>query len=200
MTGREAMPETAPDVAMRRFLTQAAETFARHDSAIGRTLAGALAEITPRDLAPPTRAETVPEPRLDTATEPACSLAACLPFLHWRRSGFGRLPDGLSKNIHAAEIVGPHGMIPHAHIRFGVLHQNAAQRYPEHRHAAEELYFILAGQALWSIDKNAPSTQEAGCFVHHRPWQWHAMETLAGPLLALWGWTGQIDADTYGLE
>ena len=188
------------DAAFERLLQQAAAIFARHDSAMGKALAGTLAEASPEGMAPRTEGETIPELALDTATEPARSLAACLPLLHWRRSGQGKLPAGIAAHLRTAEIIGPDGMIAHERIRFGVLYQGAALRYPEHRHAAEELYFIVSGQALWCIDKGAPSSQEAGCFVHHRAWQWHAMQTSAAPMLALWGWAGQIGYETYGLE
>ena len=196
MTGGK--PE--PDAAMGRFLQQAAGIFARHDSAIGTALAGALAEAAPEGMTPRTGGETIPDLALDTATEPARSLAACLPLLHWRRSGQGKLPAGIAAHLRTAEIIGPDGMMAHERIRFGVLYQGAALRYPEHRHAAEELYFIVSGQALWSIDKGAPLAQEAGCFVHHRAWQWHAMQTSAAPMLALWGWAGQIGYESYGLD
>ena len=133
-------------------------------------------------------------------SEVAQPLSVCSRFLQWRRPGFGALPTAVADKIEVAEIVGPDAVLPDSQIRFGLLLQQQDHIYPEHNHAAEELYFILAGQADWVKDNDDPKTLGAGRFVHHEPWQQHAMSTGSEPMLALWGWTGQIDADAYGFN
>ncbi len=64
--------------------------------------------------------------------------------------------------------------------------------YPHHHHPADEVYLPLT-TARWSHGRGTPLVEEpARSLVHHRPWQAHAMTTGAGPLLALYLWTGDV--------
>ena len=193
--------ETRGEAALRRFLKLAAEAFARHDSGIARDVTAAVREAalqsSPLEMEERSVRESPPDIAFDTKVEPTRSLLACTSFLHWRRSGYGKLPDSVSDKLRVVEVIGPHGMLWHNQIRFGVLHQQAAHLYPQHRHAAEELYFVLAGEALWSTDETPPTARPPGSFIHHKSWQPHVMETTTEPLLALWGWSGDIRADSY---
>ena len=123
--------------------------------------------------------------------------AACLDDLHWKAPGFGKLPNEVSGNMAAAEIIGPNGMYPENELRFGLLLQREFINYPSHRHAAEELYFVLSGTANWAVDDQSPAPRKPGSFVHHKPWQPHAITTLKQPILAAWCWTGDIGATSY---
>lgn len=189
---------------MREFLTVSARIFATHGSAIGDTLAEKLTLVASNSINlaetphtdPPCLAETL---RLVPA-EIAQSLDACNTFFHWRKPGFGTLPAAVANKIEVAEVVGPEAVLLNRQIRFGLLLQQHDHIYPEHHHAAEELYFILAGLADWAAENVEPRTLGAGNFVHHKPWQSHTMSTASEPMLALWGWTGQIDAETYALD
>lgn len=183
--------------AVQQLLTEAADLFAQHDSDIGRSLSDTLRRVRAEPLTrvPGVAPTLAPGPR----TGALDALTACQDALPWRRPGFGHLPVAVAGRIHVAEIVGPQGMLAHDRIRFGVLMQDARHAYPSHRHAAEELYVTLAGTAWWRADETAPSCHGPGAFIHHRPWQPHAMETGPEAMLALWGWTGQIDGGSYSL-
>lgn len=121
-------------------------------------------------------------------------------MLYWRRPGFGQLPSEISGSILVTEILGPDGMLKYDGLRFGALYQAAGHHYPEHNHSAEEVYYVVRGTGLWSIDGSPPVERGAGAFIHHAPSVMHSIETLDQPLLTLWVWHGDIDAQSYRLK
>lgn len=180
---------------------RAAARFAAHDSDIARTLVSELAGLSPSgDL-------------LGPSVLPVCdALEAIYPApdgsllkeirdyrtdLAWRMPGFGRLPETVSSRMGVVEFVGPDGMLAHERVRLGLLLQGAGVAYPPHRHAAEELYLVLAGTADWCIDQGKPVSRGPGSFVWHKPGQLHSMRTGSEPMLALWGWTGDVRSASY---
>ena len=98
------------------------------------------------------------------------------------------------------EIVGPDGLAVSDSLRFGLFLQAPESFYPPHRHAAEEFYYVLSGAARWQKGEEAPSLKPPGSCIRHAPWERHAMETAAQPLLALWVWTGDLDMASYEME
>lgn len=184
-------------------IRDAARIFGQHDSAIGHTLSAALFDLHPPypAIRPHDRLQPCAPPGLrDWPVSELTTLPLCAPYLPWRRPGFGALPGPVADGIAVTEIVGPDGCVPHAALRFGLLFQSPAHHYPSHAHAAEELYRILKGQGLWSVDGQDPVRRGTGTFVHHAPHHPHAMTTTDDQMLCLWGWTGTIDADSYGLK
>lgn len=180
----------------------AAKAFEAHGSDIAQDISRQLSGLDWQEVAP-LPGGSVPQTlaRLNwPETTWQATLLACAADLHWRKPGFGALPEAVVRNIDVAEVVGPNGMIPHDTVRFGVLLQGADHNYPEHSHAAEELYCILAGRAHWSVEGSDPQSQGPGAFVHHKPWQAHATRTGSEPMLALWGWTGDIGSNSYGMR
>lgn len=185
------------------FLRAASERFNTHDSDIAHLLSGAMVQSYSE------------APRLPATTVPACanlpgflrcssdglmsSLADCVNDLHWRQAGFGRLPGVIQQSIAVVEILGPGGLFHRHDLRFGLLIQCAGVQYPRHQHAAEELYLVLRGTADWTADASVPTPQAPGTFVHHTSLQPHSMTTRAEPLLALWGWTGDIESSSYSI-
>jgi hypothetical protein len=95
------------------------------------------------------------------------------------------------------EIIGPSGQIKDESIRAGLLFQDANVLYPRHSHAAEEIYCPLSGQAAWQRDDDDWRLHAPGDVIHHLPFQPHAIKTRTMPLLAFWGWAGDIGADSY---
>ncbi len=177
---------------------------ATHDSGCARELDEAL------------RALATTEPRQPASTVPGCThlpeaLVGADPSLRdametvagdlaWRVPGFGHLPRSLTGRMAASELVGPGGMIGHDRVSLGVILLAPKLDYPSHSHAAEELYLVLSGTLDWEIDDGRTGPVRAGEFVHHKPWQRHAMATGAEPALLFWGWTGNIRGDTYSMD
>ena len=96
-----------------------------------------------------------------------------------------------------SEIIGPTGQITHKRIRAGLLFQASGMTYPRHSHAAEEIYLSLSGPVDWQVDDTDWYQRQAGEFIHHLPYQPHATCTGKTALLAIWGWAGDIAADSY---
>ena len=126
-------------------------------------------------------------------------LLQCSDLLSWREAGFGKLPEEFSKRIFASEIIGPKGIIDNPSMRVGLLLQLDHVAYPKHWHSAEELYLVLLGEAHWSVDDGSPEVRSPETFVHHKSNQPHSMTTSDEPLLAMWGWTGDIDGQSYSV-
>ncbi len=123
----------------------------------------------------------------------------CVDRLHWRQAGFGKLPEKLSCQISVTELIGPDGIFENPNVRIGLLLQSPGIHYPRHWHSAEELYFIISGTANWAIGDEKENPHAPGSFVHHVSAQKHKMTTQSEPLLALWGWTGDIGGTSYSI-
>jgi len=117
--------------------------------------------------------------------------------LSWRRPGFGKIPDAIASHMAVCEIIGPTGQINHETVRAGLLFQATNITYPRHSHAAEEIYLSLSGPVEWQVDESDWRHSCAGDFTHHLPQQPHAIRTSTTPLLAVWGWAGDIGAESY---
>jgi mannose-6-phosphate isomerase-like protein (cupin superfamily) len=106
--------------------------------------------------------------------------------------------ETLATQIAFAELIGPDGPMsaPHSRVGFTLIAPNTS--YPMHAHPAVELYWVMSGHALWET----PTTKHIvppGEFVLHRSNEAHAMRTFDGPLLALWGWSGDVDTPAFYL-
>tara|TARA_B110000879_G_C10881460_1_gene396964 strand:+ start:24 stop:608 length:585 start_codon:yes stop_codon:yes gene_type:complete len=119
--------------------------------------------------------------------------------LHWRQAGFGKLPENISQEISVTEFIGPNGIFENPNVRIGLLLQSPEIHYPRHWHTAEELYYIISGTAKWATDDEKENPHAPGSFVHHMSTQKHKVTTCSKPLLALWGWTGDIDGASYSI-
>ena len=64
--------------------------------------------------------------------------------------------------------------------------------YPWHHHPAEEMYLVLAGQAQFFREGDAPETLQAGDTSFHASNQPHAMETGAHSVMAYVTWRNNL--------
>lgn len=64
--------------------------------------------------------------------------------------------------------------------------------YPWHHHPAEEIYFILAGEAQFATEGNAPKMLKPGDTVFHAENQSHNMQTQEKGVLAWVQWRGDM--------
>ena len=122
-----------------------------------------------------------------------------LTHLNWREAGFGKLPLEISNQVCVSELIGPNGFYNHSSVRIGLLLQMPKTHYPWHQHAAEELYFILGGNADWAVDRKESTFKSSGSFIHHKSNQPHCMTTNDQYMLAVWGWTGDINGSKYSI-
>ena len=189
--------------ALSNFLAAAGKKFQTHPSDIAQAIYQALVSDLILRQSPVVEAAPV-DVSLSSFLQDGQSdlislLLQCSDLLLWREAGFGKLSEEFSKRIFACEIIGPKGIIDNASIRVGLLLQLDYVAYPKHWHSAEELYLVLLGEAQWSVDDGSPEVRFPETFVHHRSNQPHSMTTSDEPLLAMWGWTGDIDGQSYSV-
>ena len=145
----------------------------------------------------PLKFNHIDPPRLNAHRDLYQAIFQSSADLSWRSPGFGKIPVEISNHMAVCEIIGPTGHIKHETVRTGLLFQASDITYPRHSHAAEEIYFPLTGPVDWQIEDANWCQHEAGSFIHHLPYQPHAIRTRKTPLLTIWGWSGEISSDSY---
>lgn len=88
------------------------------------------------------------------------------------------------------ELVGPKGHFHSNEVRAYIAYWGENLYYPWHVHEAEELYYIIAGQALFEAEGMPPQVLGPGDIRVHSSNQPHAMTTTDSPVLALALWRG----------
>lgn len=203
MNIRKGSPNVTATSRLNAFMFAAGKRLERDESAIAQVVSRALAieNVTPPALAPANMpaCAVLPEMLGDPKDELTRLLAACAGDLHWRKAGFGKLSDNAQRQLAVAELLGPDGMFDKQDIRIGLLIQRDGFHYPRHRHAAQEVYLVLKGTALWAVDDDAPSPRAPGSIILHESHQPHTMLTQKDPICALWGWVGDIAGSSYSL-
>ena len=119
------------------------------------------------------------------------------PFLDWREAPHDAIPDGRWWGHAYVELIGPNGHISAEDFRVGLYLQAPNAVYAGHAHRAEEFYMVLAGTADWQRGDETCREVPPGAIRHHPPDMSHATTTHAQPLLALWGWSGDIGFGSY---
>lgn len=101
---------------------------------------------------------------------------------------------GLARDVAFANIAGPKGPLVTTSVRLGLTLIGPEILYPEHHHPAVELYVVLNGTADWSAGGGAFVPRGPGAAILHPSGIRHATRTGPETLLALFGWTGAIEA------
>lgn len=119
------------------------------------------------------------------------------PVLPWHRTA-GYL-DVLSRdyfdNYGYVQLLGPDSIVEHPDVRVGIGVWGPHLHYPAHKHGAEELYHVLAGQPSFRGRDGTSRATGPGDAVHHAPWQVHAQDFGATPTVLLYCWTGVVGPD-----
>ena len=103
-----------------------------------------------------------------------------------------------SSAIAFAELIGPDAALFAPACRIGLTLMAPHTVYPMHAHPAVELYRVIAGEAEWQTPQSA-SLFPPGTAILHPSNLPHAMRSYDEPLLALYGWSGDIDTPPYYL-
>jgi len=97
-----------------------------------------------------------------------------------------------------AEIIGPTSLIRNLEFRFGLFLLYPDITYSDHQHAADEVYFVLAGTGEWSLGRGPYRMKRPGAIIDIPSMTVHAMRTAQEPTLMLFSWTGKdISFDSY---
>lgn len=185
---------------IRRFIDEVRTTFVEQpavDNAIARELRNVvslLESIPPLTGKFPKSTHGIlrhAEGTLKVGTSPLlASLAPIIEYLPWRYS-YPMRPDApaLGERIAFAEVVGPEAPFRSGSVCLGLTLIAPETLYPEHRHPAVELYYVLAGTASWRL--NGVAREYApGSYILHPSQAVHAMQTNRQPLLAIYSWSG----------
>jgi quercetin dioxygenase-like cupin family protein len=129
----------------------------------------------------------------------ADALIAIAPSLSWTQNpNYRRKPPDAAFLDHYgyAVIVGPSDGPPAlAHdpsVAIGVLLLGPRTHYPLHSHPAVEAYYTLSEDGEWWRDPGPWRREPPGSAIYHTPNIPHATRTGAGPLLAIYLWTGDL--------
>lgn len=192
---------------MKRFLQAIAHTLEAQSELMTAELSDALrASDVPAPgttVEPPLTGKMLDQILADQVPDPhplLYEVARVRESLVWYRPESERIPDAIGSRISFVELLGPDGMVFNGNCRLGLLLQMPDLRYPGHAHAAEEIYLVLSGTADWQINDSDPTPRPPGAVIYHPSGQRHAMNTRNEPLLAIWGWTGDIGFDSYTIE
>ena len=83
-------------------------------------------------------------------------------------------------------------------VKMGFLYLGAQTRYPEHAHAPEEIYQVVAGNCLRLLgpeDEKQPV--KSGDVWFHESEEVHGLQTEDSAVLIAWAWTGQLQGSYY---
>lgn len=110
----------------------------------------------------------------------------------WRDS---RIGQEFLERFGCFELVGHGGHFHATTMRGFLVYAPAGLHYPWHHHPSEEMYVVLAGEAVFEVEGEAPRRLRPGGAVAHAANQPHAFTTDDKPLLAWVIWRGP-DFDT----
>jgi len=188
------------------FLAATADALPSPDKVIAETFVKSLA-ILPGQRHPIEPASVPVCAFLDTALglggDGTASLVAAVDGIRdqlcWREMTNSDLPENFLRSHGYVELIGAEGEIGSPDIRLGLYLQAPGIFYPSHAHHAEEFFLVLGGTAKWRKDDGEWQPRPPGSFIHHQPSQPHATTTFDEPMLAIWGWVGNIDGDYWVL-
>ena len=119
------------------------------------------------------------------------AVLAAAPHLHWQQSySEAQVGAHYLANYGWFNLVSPEGPYVAQDFRISVGYWEQGLTYPQHAHAPEEIYCVLAGGATFASDGRAAQTAGAGELIHHAPNQMHGFAMEETPLLAMAFWKG----------
>lgn len=130
-------------------------------------------------------------------THLADAIMTLAPYLVWHDALVESSSNEYDGRHSHTELIGPDGHSYSNSIRFGFFLQYPYAHYPAHAHEATEIYLLVSGEASWRVAKREWRNESRGCLIKHEPMETHQMKTDAKPLLAIWGWYGDISVDSY---
>lgn len=177
--------------AARTLLTGKAD--ALHLDAAGIASLRALGPVTP-DPVPAVALLRAELPATTAITDPvARAVQDASPHLRWRRSyseadGF---PKAFLETYGWFDLAGPDGPYAADGLRIMIGYWGPGLRYPDHTHAQEEHYLVLAGTAWFRLRDGPFRRLGPGEVFHTPPGAIHAAEMRDEALLALAIWRAE---------
>ncbi|GHF34849.1 dimethylsulfonioproprionate lyase family protein [Seohaeicola zhoushanensis] len=114
------------------------------------------------------------------------------PFGNWRSSYTEeQVGRHFLDNFAYVELVGPEGHFESPEMSAYLLYMGPNMHYRRHWHEAEELYYIIAGEAEFQVDGEAPALLGAGDSRLHMSNQPHQTWTRDSAVVCLVLWRGE---------
>ena len=126
-------------------------------------------------------------------------LVGAAPIMHWpeiyKESAIQI--DGVScdfmEHLGVYTIIGDTGPFQSQNMSVYLVYMPAGLTYPWHYHPAEELYFIISGEAVFRRDGHEDIEASEGMHIIHETNQPHEMQTYDKPMLSLAIWRNHLD-------
>lgn len=127
------------------------------------------------------------------------TLVGAAPIMHWpeiyKESDIQI--DGVScdfmEHLGVYTIVGGTGPFQSQNMSVYLVYMPAGLTYLWHYHPAEELYFIISGEAVFRRDGHEDILASEGMHIIHETNQPHEMQTYDKPMLSLAIWRNHLD-------
>ena len=127
------------------------------------------------------------------------TLVGAAPIMHWpeiyKESDIQI--DGVScdfmEHLGVYTIIGDTGPFQSQNMSVYLVYMPASLTYPWHYHPAEELYFIISGEAVFRRDGHEDIVASEGMHIIHETNQPHEMQTYEKPMLSLAIWRNHLD-------
>ncbi len=100
------------------------------------------------------------------------------------------------RKVHV-ELLGPKGLVQSDVIRLGLYGMYPNSDYGIRTHPAEEIFVMLAGEALWKRGSGDYLLHRAGERSHHPSMLPHANKTANKAFMSVYVWAGDISTDNY---
>lgn len=122
------------------------------------------------------------------------------PHLEWRLTYTAdEVGQHFLDNFGWFELAGPDGHFITHETRITAAYWGPGLDYPRHQHRAEELYTVVAGEALFQSDGDPDERLGPGATRFHASEQPHALFTESHPIVVLVFWRGVGLADAPAL-
>ena len=121
------------------------------------------------------------------------ALMAAAPLAQWRET-YRDTPIGdvLHAHFGTFAILGLDAPFATDEMRGFLVYQRPGYHYPMHHHPAEEMYFVLAGEAEFHVDGEGSRILRPGDTQFHETNQPHALTTHNRSVLAYVLWRGDL--------
>lgn len=116
------------------------------------------------------------------------------PSAHWRDTySDTNIGDDFLNRFGCFDLVGENAPFNSQTFRLWMVYMPAHLHYPWHHHPAEEMYLVVAGQALFMREGQTEKVLQPGATCFHKSNQSHSMTTQNSPVLCLVGWRNEFE-------
>ena len=141
------------------------------------------------------------EDKLKSASHAALqeALIAASPDMHWREvytqdeASPVHVSYEFMSRLGVYAIIGKTGPFASSELSLYMVYMPAGLTYPWHYHPAEELYFILSGEAVFRRQGHEDRLMREGDVIVHETNQPHEMQTYDKACLSLAVWRNHLD-------